>query len=232
MSRKTLKAAWYWVARFICQVFCALVFRVRFYGRENVPKNGAFILAGNHQSYLDPVFCGVGVNLHLVFVARDSLFRFKPLGRLIGSLGVIPISRGKADVGAMKTIIARLREGRGVCLYPEATRTHDGRILPIKAGFGLLCRRSRAAVVPVLIDGAFECWPRHKRLFSPGGITVCYGKPLTPDQSRSMSNQELADYLTRTLRRMQHDCRVKQGKEPYAYDTDQEKTSCDETVSS
>jgi len=220
MSRKTLKAAWYWVARFVCQMFCTLVFRVRFYGRENVPKKGAFLLAGNHQSYLDPVFCGVGVNFRLIFVARDSLFRFKLLGWLIGSLDVIPISRGKADIAAMKAIIARLREGRGVCLYPEATRTHDGRIQPIKAGFGLLCRRSQAAVVPVLIDGAFECWPRDKRFFSPGTVTVWYGTVLTPEQSSRMSNQELADYLTRTLRRMQHDFRIKQGKEPYTYYAD------------
>jgi len=232
MPTEMLKAGWYWVARFGCQVFCALVFRVRMSGRENVPKEGAFLLAGNHQSYLDPVFCGIGVNHRLIFMARDSLFRFKLFAWLIHSLNAIPITRGKADVGAMKAVIARLREGRGVCLYPEATRTHDGRIQPIKAGFGLLCRRSRAAVVPVLIDGAFECWPRHKRFFSPGSITVWYGKPLTPEQSRSMSNQELADYLTRTLRRMQHDCRIKQGKEPYTYDTDQEELSCDETVSS
>jgi 1-acyl-sn-glycerol-3-phosphate acyltransferase len=198
-------------------MFCTLVFRLRVYGRENVPRRGAFILASNHQSYLDPVFCGVGLKRHLVFVARDSLFRFKLFAWLIDSLNAIPIGRGKADVAAMKTIIARLQEGRGVCLYPEATRSHDGRIRDFKAGFGLLCRRSNAAVVPVLIEGAFECWPRHRRFFSPGPVIVQYGKPLSPEQTRSMSNKELADYLTQTLRRMQNECRLQQGKEPYEY---------------
>ena len=217
MSKERLKAAWYWVARFGCQVFCALVFHVRIRGRENVPREGAFILACNHQSYLDPVFCGVGLRQRLVFVARDSLFRFKPFAWLIHSLNAIPIGRDKADITAVKAIIQRLREGRGVCLYPEGTRTPDGRIGTIKPGFGLLCRRSKAAVVPVLIDGAFECWPRHKRLFSPGTVTVWYGEALPPDRVNSMSNAELADYLTRTFRHMQHDCRVKQSKEPYTY---------------
>jgi 1-acyl-sn-glycerol-3-phosphate acyltransferase len=217
MSRESLKAAWYWVARLGCQIFCTLAFRLRIYGRENIPSEGAFILASNHQSYLDPVFCGVGVKRHLVFVARDSLFHFKLFAWLIHSLNAIPIGRDKADIAAMKAIIARLREGRGVCLYPEGTRTSDGRIGTIKPGFGLLCRRAKAAVVPVLIDGAFECWPRHERLFTHGAVTVCYGKGLDADQVRDMSNEELAEYLTHTLRQMQSECRVKQGKEPYTY---------------
>jgi 1-acyl-sn-glycerol-3-phosphate acyltransferase len=214
----SLAFAWYWLARLGCRIFCALLFRLRVYGRENVPGQGAFILASNHQSYLDPVFCGVALRRHLSYVARDSLFRFKPFEWLIRSLNAIPIGRGRADLAAMRAIIARLREGGGVCLYPEATRTPDGRIAPFKPGFGLLCRRAEAAVVPVLIDGAFECWPRQRKFFRPGRITVHYGPALTPEQTRSMTNEELADHLTRTLRQMQHECHTRQGKPPYAYE--------------
>jgi 1-acyl-sn-glycerol-3-phosphate acyltransferase len=219
MFKKRLKAAWYRVARLGCVVFCAIFFRLRVRGRENVPRSGAYILAGNHQSYLDPVFCGVGLSRRLCYVARDSLYRFKPFAWLIRSLDAIPIGRDKADIAAMKMIIARLQEGEAVCLYPEGTRTHDGRIVPFKAGFGLLCRRSRAAVVPVLVDGAFECWPRHKKLFVPGPVMIWYGRTLTPDEIRAMTNEELADHLTATLRQMQHDCRLEQGKQPYDYDS-------------
>jgi 1-acyl-sn-glycerol-3-phosphate acyltransferase len=199
-------------------VFCAIVFRLRVRGRHNVPRRGAYILAGNHQSYLDPVFCGVGLRRRLCYVARDSLYRFKPFAWLIRSLDAIPIGRDKADIAAMKMIIARLQEGEAVCLYPEGTRTHDGRIVPFKAGFGLLCRRSKAAVVPVLVDGAFECWPRQKRFFTPGRVTIWYGKTLEAEEIRTMTNEELADRLTATLRQMQHDCRREQGKQPYEYD--------------
>jgi 1-acyl-sn-glycerol-3-phosphate acyltransferase len=214
-----LKVAWYWVAWSLCKVFCAVFFRLRFQGRENVPRSGAYILAGNHQSYLDPVFCGVGIWRRLTFVARDTLFTHPVFGRLIHSVNAIPIARGKPDISAIKTFIARLRQGEAVCLYPEATRTCDGRIVPFKAGFGLLCRRSKAAVVPVLVDGAFECWPRHKKLFTPGRVTIWYGKTLYPDQLRTMTNEELAEHLTATLRQMQHECRLQQGKQPYDYST-------------
>jgi 1-acyl-sn-glycerol-3-phosphate acyltransferase len=168
---------------------------------------------------LDPVFCGVGIRRRLCFVARDSLFRFKPFAWLIHSLDAIPIARDKPDLVAMRAIIARLREGEAVCLYPEATRTYDGKIVPFKAGFGLLCRRSDAAVVPVLVDGAFEAWPRQKRFFSPGRVTIWYGKLLPAEQMRTMTNEELADHLTATLRQMQTECRLKQGKKPYDYNT-------------
>jgi len=104
-----------------------------------------------------------------------------------------------------------------VCLFPEGTRTQDGRIASFKPGFGLLCRRSKATVVPVLIDGAFECWPRHKKLFSPGAIVVQFGKPLPPEQVATMSNEQLADTVTQTLRQMQREARLQQGKQPYDY---------------
>ncbi|MBM4024332.1 MAG: 1-acyl-sn-glycerol-3-phosphate acyltransferase, partial [Planctomycetes bacterium] len=212
-----VKVPWYWVARFACRVFCATFFRLHVYGRENVPREGAYILAGNHQSYLDPVFCGVGIRRRLTFVARDTLFRYRLSGWLLHSVNAIPIERGRPDISAIKTFIARLRQGEAVCLYPEATRTNDGRIIPFKPGFGLLCRRAKAAVVPVLVDGAFECWPRHRKLFRPGRITIWYGKTLYPETLRTMSNEDLADHLTATLRQMQTECRLKQGKQPYDY---------------
>jgi cytidylate kinase len=212
------KFRWFRLARWFCKVFCETIFRLHPAGRENVPDQGPLVLICNHQSFLDPVLCGIFVKRPLYFLARDSLFRGF-FGRLIASVNTIPVKRGAADLSAMKTIISKLKEGSGVCLFPEATRTNDGRITPFKPGFGLLCRRGGAAVVPVVIDGAFEAWPRHKKLFSPGGhIMICYGKCIPAEQVRRMGDRKLAEVLTDTLRQMQNDCRVKQGKEPYSYE--------------
>jgi len=217
MSRETLIIKWYYVARLLCQVFTLMFFRYRVYGRRNIPSEGGFILVSNHQSFLDPIFCGIGATRPLMYMARDTLFTSRFFGGLIRSVRAIPLSRNKADIGAMKLVIARLKAGKGVCLFPEGTRTRDGRITAFKPGFGLLCRRSRAPVVPLLIDGAFECWPRHKKLFSSGPILVRFGKPLTSEQAKTMTNEELTDWVTRTLRQMQHDARLRQGKQPYDY---------------
>ena len=217
MLKEKLKARWFWLARWICRLFCILFFRVRFYGKENVPDKGAFILISNHQSVLDPVLCGIALKRHLHFLARHTLFTNKFFGGLISSVNTIPVKRGQADLSAIKKVIGKLKEGHGVCLFPEATRSRDGRMAPFKPGFGLLCRRSEATVVPVLIDGAFECWPKGKKLFSPGTITVRYGKAITCQEVKNMSERELADNLTDTLRRMQNICRANHGKEPYSY---------------
>ena len=217
MLKEELSAKWFWFARWICRVFCVIFFRMRVSGRENIPDKGAFVLASNHQSYLDPLFCGGPLKRQLSFLARDSLFTNWFFGRLIFSVGTIPVKQGEADISAMRKIIDKLKEGKGVCLFPEGTRTSDGKITAFKPGLGLLCRRGGAAIVPVVIDGAFECWPRRKKMFSSGAISVCYGKPITAEQAKSMGDRKLAEVLTETLRRMQNECRVRQGKKPFDY---------------
>ena len=209
---------WFKVARWICRTLCNLFFRLQFYGLENVPQRGPFVLIGNHQSFLDPVLCGIYVKKPLYFLARDTLFVNWFFGWLISSVNTIPVRRDQADVTAIRKVIAKLKQGNAVCLFPEGTRTRDGKIAPLKPGFGLLCRRGGAAVVPVVVDGAYECWPRHKKIFSPGKtIAVCYGRALTAEQVRAMNDRELAECLTDTLRKMQNEFRAKHGKELYNY---------------
>ncbi|MHC4074763.1 MAG: lysophospholipid acyltransferase family protein [Planctomycetota bacterium] len=217
MLEEQVKAKWFWFARWMCRLFCLLFFRVRTYGRENIPRKGAFVLISNHQSYLDPMLCGGLINRRVSFLARESLFTHWLFGRMIRSVGTIPVKLDQADISAMRKVIEVLKQDRGVCLFPEGTRSDDGKITPFKPGFGLLCRRGKAAVVPVVIDGAFECWPRHQRLFSPGSISVCYGKVISAEQARNMGDVKLAQVLTETLRQMQIESRIKQGKKPYDY---------------
>jgi len=218
MLKERLNAAWFSVARFACRIFCRLFFRLRVYGRENIPKQGAFLLVSNHQSFLDPLFCGITMKRHLWFLARDNLFTNWFFGPLFSSVNAIPVKRNQADLTAIKKVISMLKEGKVFCIFPEGTRTRDGKINAFKPGFGLLCRRGRAAVVPVVVDGAFEAWPRHKKIFSLWRkIVVTYGQCIPAEMVRKMNDRELAEKLTHTLRRMQNDCRVKQGKEPYDY---------------
>jgi 1-acyl-sn-glycerol-3-phosphate acyltransferase len=190
---------------------------VRSYGRDNIPKTGPFVLISNHQSYLDPMLCGIPLKRRVNFLARETLFHHWLFGRMITSVGTIPVKLGEGDISAIRKAIDILKQGRGICLFPEGTRSRDGKITPFKPGFGLLCRRGGAAVVPVVIDGAFECWPRHKKLFSHGSIVVNYGKAIPAEQVKSMGNEKLAEVLTVTLRKMQNESRIKQSKKPYDY---------------
>jgi 1-acyl-sn-glycerol-3-phosphate acyltransferase len=118
----------------------------------------------------------------------------------------------------MKTFIEKLRDGFGLVLYPEGTRTSDGKIAEIKPGFGLLARRANVPVIPTVIDGAFECWPRQKKLWRPHKVYVYYGKPIPPEKIIEMGDREFAKYLTKLLRDMQAELRLKIGRKPFDYE--------------
>lgn len=218
MRKEKVNCIWYFLMRGLCRIFCKILFRVQISGRENVPDKGPFLLASNHQSFLDPLFCGTPLRRHLHFLARDTLFRNKFFGWLIRSVNAMPVQRGRADLSAMKKIIGKLKEGKGVCLFPEGTRTPDGKIKALRPGFGLIAKRGDAIIVPVLIDGAFEAWPRHRKMFSSGcPIMVCYGKAISAEQIKGADERELAEQITETLRQMQSQTRQKHGKQPYDY---------------
>jgi len=217
MFKERLKSIWYWLSRNVCRLFCIFFFSFRVHGLENIPEEGSFILASNHQSYLDPVLCGVSIKRPLHFIARDTLFTNRFFKWLLLSVNAIPLRRDEADISAVRTVIKKLRQGCGVCLFPEATRTSNGKIVSLKPGFGLLCRHGNASLVPVVIDGAFECWPRDKKFFSRGTIVVCYGEVIPAEELQQKGNKQIADEFTNVLRRMQTDIRKKLGKEPFVY---------------
>jgi len=209
---------WFQFGRWLCKVFCRFSSKLTVGGLENVPETGPVLLISNHQSFLDPMLCGIFIDRTTIFMARDTLFKNWLFGWMIRSVNTIPVRRGEADITAMRTILSRLKDGYCVCLFPEGTRSPDGKISAFKPGFGLLARRGNASIVPVVIDGAFEAWPRQRKLFIRGmPISITYGKCITPEQIGQMKEDALADLLTATLRRIQTESRTKKGKPPFEY---------------
>jgi 1-acyl-sn-glycerol-3-phosphate acyltransferase len=209
--------AWYRGWQIASQVTFALVFGIRSFGRENVPRRGPVLLVSNHQSYLDPVLCGIGLTRELDYIARESLFHNPAFAWYIRSLNAFPIQRGQADLAAIRKIVERLSQGRAVTLFPEATRTPTGHIRPIKSGFELVARKGKATVVPVVIDGAFEAWPRTRPLPGPGRIGILYGEPIPPQVHQAMKRNELVDIVNDRLRTMQAQLRRLMGRPPFIY---------------
>jgi 1-acyl-sn-glycerol-3-phosphate acyltransferase len=208
---------WYHIARITCAIVICLPYRVRIYGRKNIPKTGPVLVLSNHQSFLDPIFGQAMIGRRFLFLARDTLFENGLFGALLRSLSVIGIKRGQSDMATIKKVIGELKRGRSVCLYPEGTRTSDGKIADMKPGVGMLSRRSGVKVVPSVIDGAFECWPRHKKFPSLGKISVCYAEPITSEKVKELGDEGFAALLTAQLRKMQNELRIRSGKQPLDY---------------
>ena len=217
MTKFELQQRWYQFGKCMCRAFFYPLYRIRAFGTQNVPKEGPILLLSNHQSFFDPILCQIPLKRDFYCVARDTLYKNKLFGAILLTVNTIPIKRGQADLSAMKTVISKIKQGWGMCLFPEATRTSNGKIADIKPGLGLISRRTGAKVVPVVIDGAFECWPRHKKFPSLGRIGISYGEPITSEKVKELGDREFARFLTNQLREMQHECRIKLGREPFDY---------------
>jgi 1-acyl-sn-glycerol-3-phosphate acyltransferase len=200
LQRSFTKRAGYYVLRILSRLLAVILFRIRCKARNLAPAEGGVLVCSNHQSYFDPVLVGVGFRRQLNYLARDTLFRFGPFRWLIEFLDAIPIDREGMGLAGIKETLKRLRRGELVLIFPEGTRTVDGEVSPLKPGFVALARRSRATLLPVGLDGAYDAWPRRSRLPRPARIHVCFGQPILPTDVKSMTDDQLVAELERRIR--------------------------------
>ena len=153
-------------------------FQWRVYNPERVPKTGPVILAANHSSYIDPPLVGAGLRRDINYLARESLFRFPGIGALLRSWNSVPVDREGGGAAGLKRILDRLLEGGAIILFPEGTRSHDGKLQPARPGIGLTVIKSDAVVVPVRVFGTYEAYGRHLRFPRPRRVAVKYGAPM------------------------------------------------------
>jgi len=168
----------YRIAWLTFRTLYATYFRWRVLGAENVPATGGVIIASNHASFLDPPLVGSGLSRDINYLGRESLFRFPVIGALIRSWNAVPVDRDGGGAKGLKIILDRLLAGNGIILFPEGTRTKDGRLQPARSGIGLTVIKSTAPVVPVRVFGTFEAYGRHLIFPRPYRLTVKYGRPM------------------------------------------------------
>lgn len=155
-----------------------IFFRLRCVGTENIPKKGAVILAPNHISYFDPPVVGMGSPRQTHFMAKEELFEPPLLGAWIRGVGGFPVRRGSADRKAIRRALELLGEGKIVCLFPEGTRSPDGKLQEPELGISMIALKSHAAIVPTAIIGTDKVLPAHAKFPRLLPIKIVYGKPL------------------------------------------------------
>ena len=191
-------------------------------GRQHIPGTGPALLIANHQSFLDPLLVGLGTRRHLCFLARKTLFKNRAFSWLIRMLNAVPIDQEGVGKEGIKTIVGQLQKGQAVVVFPEGSRTSDGRLQPLRAGIHLLIKRTQAPIVPVGIAGAFDALPHWRSvptpapLFWPGcraTIAVSIGPPLPSQPIAAMPREkalvELFSMLETVWRRAE---RLRAGK--------------------
>lgn len=190
----------YAALRVFFRLLFVVLYRVRVEGRQHIPPSGAALVCANHQSHLDPIIVGLAFDRRLNFLARKSLFTNPAFGWLIRFLDAIPLDRDGFSLAGIKETLKRLRKEELVLIFPEGTRTPDGAMAAVKPGVGALARRGGVAVLPVGFDGAYEIWPRRRRLPLPlGVIEIVVGEPIDPAMVGALSEEQLLAELERRL---------------------------------
>jgi 1-acyl-sn-glycerol-3-phosphate acyltransferase len=194
----------YGFVKLVSAPYCRTLYKLDAQQLENVPSDGAVILAPNHFSQMDHWFIGVLLSRHVRFMAKSQLFKGRPLEWFLAHMGAFPVRRGRHDEDAIVTTLALLRRGEAIVMYPEGGRSRSGEIATrARPGIGRLALETGTPLVPIAVYGS-ERARNWRRLEFPA-VTVRYGKPIEvghePDPSRERQ-QEVADEVLSAVRRL------------------------------
>ncbi|MGO1368773.1 MAG: lysophospholipid acyltransferase family protein [Senegalia sp. (in: firmicutes)] len=147
-----------------------IIYRVNYFGKENIIEDSKMIVCSNHTNYFDPIILATAFNKrHLHFMAKKSLFKYKPIGAFIRKLGTFPVDREGADLSAIKKALKILKEDKVLGIFPEGTRVIKDRKSEAKPGVAMIAVKSKSPVIPVYIDTNYKIFSK---------VNVYIGKPI------------------------------------------------------
>ncbi|WOQ70515.1 lysophospholipid acyltransferase family protein [Microbacterium limosum] len=211
-SREKTRPSIFWVLAGIVVPVVGLLARIEIVGGEKLPRKGAYVLAPNHYSEIDPLIVAVAVwrlGRAPRFMAKESLFRVPVLGWALRATGMVPVARASTASGAAQTIEASRRlvdDGRGVIVYPEGTLTRDPDLWPMrgKTGAARLALAGGLPVIPVAHWGAQQIMGRYSKkidLWPPRKhVRLVIGDPVDLSDLRATGSQPAT--LTRATTRI------------------------------
>jgi len=192
--------------RYLMRIVFTIWLGYRARGAEKISPTGGGLLLINHQSFLDPLMAGLPFQRPVSYLARDSLFAVFGLGWFLRKVYVMPISRKSAGASSIRESVRRMKHGFLVGIFPEGTRSRDGKVGPMKSGFASLIRRGQVPIYPVGIAGTFEAMPRNAWLMRRRRVRVVYGDPLTIEELERYTQRGREKELVSLVRDRIIDC--------------------------
>ncbi len=187
-----MKYILYRIVRTLGYPIFLLLYRPEFEGRNNIPKSGSVILAGNHTNNLDAAIMIAGPKRVVHMLAKKELFKSKISNAFFRSMGCIPVDRKIHDENAKSEAIKVLKNNEVIGIFPEGTvnRTNDI-ILPFKYGAVSFAKKTGAYIVPFTITGKYKLFRRN--------IKITYGKPYKVTNDLEIENKKLMNIITKML---------------------------------
>ncbi len=183
------------IVRAIIGFLLKILFRVKIYGKENMPKEGALIVAMNHKSLWDGPLAATVLPRQFAIMAKKELFKIPVLKSILKWAGVFPVNRGTGDLGAVKAALSALKKGLAMAIFPEGTRVKGKKEHKAKAGFVMIANKTGAPIIPVAIVG---------RYIPFYGIKLYIDKPIYvkgegDEKLTGEQMQEISDYLLQKI---------------------------------
>ena len=168
--------------------------RVEVSGEENIPP-GPVIFMSNHQGNFDILALFRAIPQEFAWLAKEELFRIPVFGHCLARGGYIPLNRGdgRSALKSMAAAAQRIRSGMSVVIFPEGTRSPDGRLLPFKRGGFIIAAKAEVPIVPCTINGSRRVNPAKRIELQPGTITVRFAAPIEPSARSDADRQELQE---------------------------------------
>jgi len=159
---------------------CKTLFRLEVRGVENLPKNGGFIIVSNHVSHLDPPVIASTTMRRVNFLGKMELFKNRWFGEFLRKVHCIPLNRDGIDKTALRIAFKVLNDGGVLGVFPEGTRSLDGKLGPAKGGVSIFAFGTNVPVVPAFISGSALALPPGAHIMRTKKIVVRIGKPFYP----------------------------------------------------
>lgn len=186
--------------RLIVIAICRVYLRLRIFDAHKIPKTGTFILAPSHRSTLDIPVAAATTRRRMMYMGKDSMWKIKPIGFFLTALGSFPVTRGSADLEALKRCIAVLERGDPLVLFPEGTRRNGRIIEPLFDGAAFIAYKTGVPIIPVGIAGSEEIWPPGTKLPRPRKCVVVVGDAIYPkDLNGARASREIMGEFTLEL---------------------------------
>jgi 1-acyl-sn-glycerol-3-phosphate acyltransferase len=187
-------------------LFCRLVFKIKFFGVENIPPTGACIITPNHVTYIDPIWITIPVKRRIYYMAWDKPFRIPVLGLLMRMFGAFPVNLDvAADASAQREAIELLRKEQALVIFPEGGRTRTGKLMPFKMGAFRMALAYGIPILPVSIEGGGKIWPASRLLPRPGKLTITYHPPIPVERINEDATKSEVKERARRLAKATHD---------------------------
>lgn len=181
----------YKIGRCIFLLYFKLFYKVEVRGQENIPESGGIIICANHIHWLDPILLAVCIKRQIHYMAKVELFKNKFFGSVLRCVNAFPVKRGTADISAIKSSLKVIKEGNTLGIFPEGTRSRDGKLKPAEPGVAMIAVKTGAPVIPVGINGNYKLF---------GKINLTIGSAITFEEYSDIKlSADKTDQLSQSI---------------------------------